>query len=87
MVGLARVPTGEERAVMWVGPSALPAPCYANCDGFTVAPILTGNDFQCFLNTFATGLPHANCDGSTACPLLTANDFLCFLNAFAQGCP
>jgi hypothetical protein len=32
-------------------------PCYANCDGSTVQPILNGNDFQCFLNTFASGCP------------------------------
>jgi hypothetical protein len=27
---------------------------YANCDDSTVAPVLNVNDFQCFLNTFAT---------------------------------
>ena len=29
--------------------------CYANCDGSLVPPILTANDFQCFLNRFAAG--------------------------------
>ncbi len=63
-----------------------PAPCYSNCDGSTSAPVLTANDFQCFLNSFASGGSYANCDGSTAAPLLTANDFQCFLNRFASGC-
>jgi hypothetical protein len=61
-------------------------PCYANCDGSTVAPVLTANDFQCFLNKFAGGESYANCDGSTASPTLTANDFQCFLNRYAAGC-
>ncbi len=60
--------------------------CYTNCDGSTTTPILTANDFQCFLNRFAAGESRANCDGSTSVPLLTANDFQCFLNAFAGGC-
>jgi hypothetical protein len=37
----------------WV--AALSPVCYANCDGSTVSPVLTANDFQCFLNKFATG--------------------------------
>ena len=61
--------------------------CYANCDGSTTTPVLTANDFQCFLNAFAAGSSYANCDGSTTTPVLTANDFQCFLNAFAAGCP
>ncbi len=68
----------------WAAPA--PAACYANCDGSTVAPILTANDFQCFLNQFAAGDSYANCDGSTVPPLLTANDFQCFLNTYAAGC-
>ncbi len=63
-----------------------PAPCYANCDGSTSTPRLTANDFQCFLNAFASSLAYANCDGSTSTPTLTANDFQCFLNTFAAGC-
>ncbi len=60
--------------------------CYANCDGSTGAPVLTANDFQCFLNRFAAGEAYANCDASTGSPTLTANDFQCFLNKFAAGC-
>ncbi len=63
------------------------ADCTANCDNSSTLPLLTANDFQCFLNKFAAGDPYANCDGSTAAPLLTANDFQCFLNKFAAGCP
>ncbi len=57
------------------------ASCYANCDG---TGGLTSNDFQCFLNAYASGSPYANCDGTGG---LTSNDFQCFLNAFANGCP
>ncbi len=64
----------------------MPADCYANCDASAATPVLTANDFQCYLNKFAAGDPYANCDGSTASPLLTANDFQCFLNAYASGC-
>ncbi|MBX3377279.1 MAG: hypothetical protein KF678_09800 [Phycisphaeraceae bacterium] len=60
--------------------------CYANCDGSTGSPLLTANDFQCFLNKYAGGDTYANCDGSTGNPLLTANDFQCFLNKYASGC-
>jgi hypothetical protein len=63
-----------------------PGGCYANCDGSTGSPLLTANDFQCFLNKYAAGDTYANCDGSTGTPLLTANDFQCFLNKFAAGC-
>lgn len=60
--------------------------CYPNCDNSTGEPLLTANDFQCFLNRFAAGDPRANCDGSLGSPMLTANDFGCFLNRFAAGC-
>ncbi len=60
--------------------------CYPNCDCSGIAPVLTANDFQCFLNRFAAKSPYANCDGSTTPPTLTANDFQCFLNAYAAGC-
>jgi hypothetical protein len=72
------------------------APCYANCDGSTTAPILNVEDFTCFINEFAaaTQLPHeqqlthyANCDQSTTAPVLNVEDFTCFINQFAQGCP
>jgi hypothetical protein len=88
----------ETRAItggyeMWVGTASMgiavikvPTQCYANCDGSSGSPVLTANDFQCFLNKFAAGDPYANCDGSTVTPVLTANDFQCFLNRFAAGC-
>jgi hypothetical protein len=68
-------------AGIWVA-----AACYANCDGSAVPPVLTANDFQCFLNRFANSESAANCDQSTTAPILTANDFQCFLDAFATGC-
>ncbi len=61
--------------------------CYANCDCSTTAPVLTANDFQCFIDKYAAGSTLANCDGSTLSPILTANDFQCFINAYAGGCP
>lgn len=62
--------------------------CYPNCDDSTATPMLTANDFQCFLNAFAAGDMYANCDGSvTQVPIFTANDFQCFLNKYAFGCP
>jgi sugar lactone lactonase YvrE len=75
--------------------SAPAAPCYANCDGSTVAPILNVEDFSCFINEFASAqaLPHAqqighyaNCDASTTAPVLNVEDFSCFINRFAAGC-
>jgi hypothetical protein len=60
--------------------------CKANCDCSSSPPALNANDFNCFLNKFASGEDYANCDGSTTPPVLNANDFLCFLNAFASGC-
>jgi hypothetical protein len=69
----------------WAGGSA-GSSCYANCDQSTVSPALNANDFQCFLNAFASGLVYANCDGSSVAPILNANDFQCFLNSFALGC-
>lgn len=61
-------------------------PCYPNCDGSSGSPLLTANDFLCFINAYAAASPAANCDASTGTPTLTANDFLCFINAFAAGC-
>jgi hypothetical protein len=77
---------GGEGAVTATIIEGTPA-CYANCDGSAGAPLLTGNDFQCFLNRFASGDAYANCDGSSGEPSLTANDFQCYLNAYASGCP
>jgi hypothetical protein len=65
-----------------------PAPaCYANCDCSSEPPILTINDFTCFLNKFAAADPAANCDGSTTAPYLNISDFICFQNRYAAGCP
>lgn len=73
-----------------------PPSCVANCDGSTASPLLTANDFMCFLNRYheAMGLPYAqqvtsyaNCDGSTTHPVLNIGDFVCFNNRFATGCP
>ncbi len=69
------------------GIGSVPQACYANCDASTVAPVLSGNDFQCFINAFSAGQSYANCDGSTVAPVLNANDFQCFLNRFSAGCP
>ena len=77
----------EVRGLAGFRPACGGVVCYANCDGSTGSPVLTGNDFQCFLDAFASGLAAANCDGSTGAPLLTGNDFQCFLNAYAAGCP
>jgi uncharacterized membrane protein len=65
----------------------IPAPCYANCDGSSLQPVLNVLDFTCFMNRFAAGDPYANCDGNTDPPILTASDFVCFQSAFAAGCP
>jgi hypothetical protein len=59
--------------------------CYANCDGSTILPRITANDFQCFLTRFAAQDAYANCDQSVAPPVLTANDYQCFLNKYAMG--
>lgn len=60
-----------------------------NCDGSTATPHLTANDFQCFINAFASGDPYANFDGSIAMPAVNANDFQAFMSAVAMGsqCP
>jgi hypothetical protein len=60
------------------------AACYANCDNSTATPVLSANDFVCFLNRFVAGESYADCDHVGG---LTANDFPCFLNAFVAGCP
>jgi hypothetical protein len=75
---------GETRSAL-IQVSSLP--CYPNCDQSPLAPVLTANDFQCFLNAFVAGLQYSNCDGSVVNPVLTGNDFLCFVNSFVVGCP
>ncbi|MBX3376583.1 MAG: hypothetical protein KF678_06215 [Phycisphaeraceae bacterium] len=84
---LATAPANTHyRGIDFVPTGGGPVPCYPNCDGSTGSPLLTANDFQCFLNKYASGDTYANCDGSTGNPLLTANDFQCFLNKYAGGC-
>jgi hypothetical protein len=67
--------------------AAAVAPCYANCDGNTSAPLLSAADFVCFLGKFRSGDAYANCDGNTTPPTLSAADFVCFVGAFRAGCP
>jgi hypothetical protein len=96
------VPAGDPAAQTVAFPFAIhgsvggSAPCYANCDGSTVQPVLNVDDFTCFVNAFAQAqsLPaaqqvtaYANCDGSTVTPVLNVDDFTCFINRYAQGCP
>jgi hypothetical protein len=59
--------------------TAASQPCYANCDGSTVAPVLNVLDFNCFLSRFSAGQAYANCDGSTVAPVLNVLDFNCLL--------
>jgi hypothetical protein len=61
-------------------------PCYANCDGSTIAPILNVNDYVCFINLYGSNDSRANCDASTLPPVLNVNDFQCFITAYAAGC-
>jgi hypothetical protein len=74
---------GYEEAILWIGTD----PCYANCDGSTIPPMLNVADFACFLQRFADGDGYANCDKSTTPPVLNIADFTCFLQKFAAGCP
>lgn len=62
-------------------------PCYANCDNSTGTPLLSANDFQCFINRYNNNDPYANCDQSTTFPMLTPNDLQCFINKYVSGCP
>ena len=63
------------------------APCYANCDGSSAAPVLNVADFICFQNKYAAGSTQANCDNSTIAPILNIGDFVCFMNKYSAGCP
>ncbi|MBX3376632.1 MAG: hypothetical protein KF678_06475 [Phycisphaeraceae bacterium] len=58
--------------------------CYANCDNSTAQPLLTANDFICFLNRYIVRDPYANC---TVDEVINIADFQCFLAKFAYGCP
>jgi hypothetical protein len=66
--------------------TAIPNACYANCDGSTLAPILSISDLICFQQRFALGDVYCNCDGSTTPPTLNIGDFICFQARYAQGC-
>jgi len=72
----------------WDDLSLLPvaAPCYANCDGSTIAPILNVSDFICFQTKYAAGDTYANCDNSTIPPILNVSDFICFQTKYSAGC-
>jgi hypothetical protein len=77
---------GNSPTAFGAGVLTITMSCYANCDGSTAIPALTANDFQCFVDQFASGTSYANCDGSTGTPVLTANDFQCFIDSYASGC-
>jgi len=62
------------------------APCYANCDGSTIPPILNVSDFICFQTKYAANDPYANCDNSTIPPILNVSDFICFQTKYSAGC-
>ena len=49
----AFIGSGTFRHAVILTPVGLPAPCYANCDGSTAAPVLNVNDFVCFQGRFA----------------------------------
>jgi hypothetical protein len=76
----------EPARVVTVTAEVVSGTCYPNCDQSTGEPVLTPNDFQCFLNAYVSAQSYANCDGSTGEPALTPNDFQCFLNAYVLGC-
>lgn len=59
------------------------AACYPNCDQSSGSPLLTANDFQCFLTSYVNASSYADCDGVGG---LTANDFQCFLTRYTAGC-
>jgi hypothetical protein len=82
--GVSTTLSGENSAIIR---TRISAPCYANCDASTAAPVLNVADFTCFLQKFAAGDPYANCDASTVAPTLNVADFTCFLQKFAAGCP
>jgi predicted outer membrane repeat protein len=84
--GTGEAPIVDRGAIEAVPIEHLTSPCYPNCDGSTVPPILNVLDFNCFLNRFSAADPYANCDGSTVPPMLNVLDFNCFLNRFSLGC-
>jgi hypothetical protein len=86
--GLVMAGTGSSAAGQrgWI--AKLPVlPCYANCDGSTIQPVLNVNDMLCFVDQFMKGNTAANRDGSTSAPVLSIGDFLCYQVKYTQGCP
>jgi hypothetical protein len=92
-------PTAEENyaAFLVLVNSFAPAgaPCYANCDASTQAPVVNTADFTCFLQQYSAGVTlatgqqqghYANCDASTVFPQVNTADFTCFLQKYAAGC-
>lgn len=73
------LPVGEVMLIDNIGYKS----CSANCDGSTGSPVLTANDFQCFLNAVARNDSYANFDGIS---VNNAEDFQAFLNNYAVGC-
>jgi hypothetical protein len=73
---------GQNHLVGWT--LRIPAFCYPNCDGSTIAPALNVMDFNCFLNKFVHADLYADCNLDGATNVL---DFNCFLGKFATGCP
>jgi len=76
----------QDLAFIVRGTGGGPAPCYANCDGSTIPPVLNVSDFICFQTRYAAGDTAANCDGSTIPPILNVSDFICFQTRYSAGC-
>ncbi len=74
--------TGSREAFLWTGAD----PCYANCDGSTVAPVLNVNDIVCFINKFAAIDPYADGECNQSPPAFNVLDYSFFLAMFAAGC-
>jgi len=72
--------------VRFYGAAQQNQPCYANCDGSNIPPVLNVSDFICFQSRYAANDPYANCDGSSVPPVLNVNDFICFQSRYAAGC-
>ncbi len=79
--------TSNNTTVLLSAGTPPPPSCYANCDGSTVAPVVSVLDLQCFVNRYLSGDAWANCDGSTVAPVLSANDLICYINRYITGCP
>jgi hypothetical protein len=58
--------------------------CPANCDGSSASPMLTANDFMCFMNGVPNRDPRCNFDGQNG--LAFGEEFQAFLDSYAGGC-